>query len=175
MSLLLAKTDIISLDMAIQIRAYNHSDKAFFRSMFYESLFVPPGADPFPLSLIDEPHLAKYHLDWGREGDLCHIALMKEIKVGAIWSRYFTSNNPGYGYVSDDIPEFGIATHSDWRAMGIGSALIERHFTALRAAEKCSGVSLSADLRNRAVRLYERTGFQEVSREGDSVVMVLGF
>lgn len=140
--------------------------------MFYESLFVPPGADPFPKSIIDEPHLARYYLDWGRAGDHCHILEVDGSEVGAIWTRLFTTADPGYGFVADDVPELGIALQSDWTGQGIGSKMMTYHLDYLKK-NGCERVSLSVDVRNPAYRLYLRLGFEIVSQKGDSGVMAI--
>ena len=154
--------------MALLIRAAGPDDEALLREMQYLALFVPPGADPLPREVVDDPTIARYYVGFGsRPGDLGRIAESPDgMPIGAAWVRYSNAADPGSGYVDDETPELGIAVVDGHRGSGVGAALL----TALLAElPRCS---LSVDRRNPAMRLYERHGFVEVRREGDSVLMV---
>jgi len=153
------------------IRNLEIGDIGFFKLMFYQSLFVPPGGHPFSRAIIEEPHLSKYYHNWGKAGDLGHIGEVNGQPVGAVWSRFFTKEEAGYGYVSEEIPELGIAFSAKWRNKGVGTAILKHHINRLQGS-KISGVSLSVDTRNPAMRLYLRLGFEEVSRNEHSAIML---
>jgi len=157
--------------MAIVIRPYRHSDIPFLKEMFYQSLFVPKDQPPFDKSVLDKPGLKKYLENWGRPTDYGFVAIDQEQCIGAIWSRFFTSADPGYGFVKSEYPELGIALISKYRNKGIGSQLIQDLLDHLKQ-NKVDGVSLSVDARNPAFRLYKRLGFTETKKDGDSMTMV---
>lgn len=105
------------------------------------------------------PEIAKYLTDWGRPGDTGVIAVDPAgRRLGAAWYRFFTSLNPGYGYISDDIPEITIGVDPDARGHGIGKALLEALCNAARD-RGLARIGLSVDRKNAAVSLYERAGF----------------
>ncbi len=87
--------------------------------------------------------------------------------VGAVWSRYFTTADPGYGFVSDDIPEIGIGVVAGLRGEGIGRALLKAIIAASR-----TDLSLSVEDGNPAIDLYRREGFIEVGRVGEATTML---
>lgn len=161
---------------AYTIRPAREDDIPFLRDMLYESLYVPEGQQPFDRNVIQEPFLAKYVEGWGKEGDLGFIAVnSKGDFVGSVTSRLFTEDNKGFGYVSDDIPELGMALKAEYRGRGIGAELLSALIHELKA-QGLRGVSLSVDPANvAAVRLYERFGFKEVGVAGTSITMVTCF
>ena len=154
--------------MAPLIRAAGPDDEALLREMQYLALFVPPGADPLPREVVDDPTIARYYVGFGsRPGDLGRIAESPDgTPIGAAWVRYSNAADPGYGYVDDETPELGIAVAEECRGSGIGAALLE---ALLAELPRCS---LSVDRRNPAMRLYGRHGCTELRREGDSVLML---
>ncbi|MEL6672931.1 MAG: GNAT family N-acetyltransferase [Bacteroidota bacterium] len=160
--------------MSYSLLPLTASDHAFLKQMFYAALFVPPGKPLYAWELLEEPHLAKYWVDWGRPTDAGWIAVQKAEQLGAVWTRFFSRENAGYGFVREDIPELGIALVEGMRGKGLGTRLMQKMMAT--AQEKgWSGLSLSADTRNQAVRLYEKLGFQEVKTEGTSITMCLTF
>jgi GNAT superfamily N-acetyltransferase len=154
------------------IREASSSDEPFLREMLYYSLYVPDGVDPFDRGITTRPEIAKYVDGWGRSGDLALIAMdaISNESVGAAWMRIFTAPEKGYGYVSDNIPELGIAVLPQNRGHGVGSALLLR--LVEMASELYDAVSLSVSADNPARRLYERVGFERVGTCGDSVTML---
>lgn len=136
------------------IRPATVNDQAFVSEMQYEAFFVPPGGEPFPRSILDDPNLQKYHVGFGtRAGDVGFVAETAELEpLGAAWVRLVD----GYGFVDAETPELGIAVVVGARGRGVGSALMHELLTAV---PRCS---LSVDGRNPAKRLYERLGFVTV-------------
>ncbi|VTR28604.1 ribosomal-protein-alanine N-acetyltransferase [Actinobacillus pleuropneumoniae] len=155
------------------IRIAGREDAPFLREMLYESLYVPEGGEPFSRDILEEPFMKKYVEDWGRAGDLGYIAVNAAGKpAGSITIRYFDEGNKGFGYVSDDIPELGMALIPESRGQGLGTALMKELFRGMkeRGIQK---VSLSVAPENAAaMKLYERFGFQEAGMCGASITMV---
>jgi ribosomal protein S18 acetylase RimI-like enzyme len=115
---------------------------------------------------------ARYHRDWGRAGDLGVLAEHQGEVVGVAYSRLFTEEDHGHGYMDDETPEVAVAVREDWRGQGLGARLMR----ALAEATFAAGfkrLSLSVDAENPALRLYERLGYREVARDDDGVRMVI--
>jgi ribosomal protein S18 acetylase RimI-like enzyme len=147
------------------IRAISRDDQAFVTEMQYEALFVPPGDEPIPHEVLDQPGIARYHAGFGtRPGDVGVIAIGADAsRLGAAWVRQLE----GYGFVDGDTPELGVAVVAQHRGEGLGRELLVRLFDLV---PRCS---LSVDDRNPARRLYERLGFEDVRRDGEHAVVML--
>lgn len=102
-----------------------------------------------------------------RPTDVGFIAVREGQDVGAIWSRYFTVDEPGYGFVSEDIPELGIGVVAGRRGEGIGRALLNAMIAA-----STTDLSLSVEDGNPAAELYRKSGFVPVGRVGNSTTML---
>lgn len=155
------------------IRSITKQDIPFLWETLYESIFTPEGQVPPSRNIIKHPSISKYVKDWGRAGDFGLIAMNNSGEsIGSITIRYFKKDNKGYGYVNDEIPELGLAVLSEYRGLGIGTALIK---TLLEQGKTMgiTAISLSVDPNNPAMNLYKRIGFNEVRIEGTSVIMLL--
>ena len=111
------------------------------------------------------PDLARYVEGWGRAGDMGVVAQRDDLPVGAAWLRLWSEGDQGYGYLSDDIPELAIALLPDYRAQGIGTALLKQILSNAQHdySSACPGVCLSIRADNPALRLYQRLGFKPVA------------
>ena len=140
------------------LRAATIGDQALISAMQYEAFFVAPGDDPFPLSILDQPHIRKYHVGFGtRAGDVGVVAESVDGRpLGAAWVRLVE----GYGFVDPATPELGVAVDPGERGSGIGTAMLRELFAVV---PRCS---LSVDTRNPAIHLYERLGFATVRTDG---------
>jgi ribosomal protein S18 acetylase RimI-like enzyme len=156
--------------MSYAIRPLTPSDEPFLWEMLYQALFVSPGTQLLPKEIIYQPELAKYVQDW-QASDIGFFAILEssQISIGAAWIRLFNSNNPGYGYINDEIPELSIAVLPEYRDRGIGSQLVLHLFEHLK--KSYSTVSLSVSLENPALRLYQRLGFEIVTQSDNSLTM----
>ena len=93
--------------------------------------------------------------------------------VGAAWYRRFSRNEPGYGFISEDIPEVSIAVVPEMRGRGIGRTLLVRLIDQARA-EALPALSLSVSIHNPvAMRLYASLGFLTVAGDGDHPTMLV--
>lgn len=86
-----------------------------------------------------------------------------------------TADDPGYGFVDEDIPELGMGVVSTHRGQGVGRVLLEQ---TIRAATDrgLQGLSLNVEDENERARgLYVNTGFVVAGRVGKSDTMILTF
>lgn len=158
--------------MPLSFHPLENTTTAFFHDIFHSSFYNPPGAPPIPFETIRNPELRRYYEYWGREGDLGFVVRQDGEEIGAIWSRRFTEEEPGYGFVSPDVPEFGIAIKRGFRGDGIGQQLIDHFLGALRARGD-KQVSLSVHGDNHAAQWYQRMGFRTIAFNGKTMTMVL--
>lgn len=102
---------------------------------------------------------------YGRAGDYGVVALLDGAPVGAAWYRLFSAEDPGYGYVRDDVPELALAVQQHARRIGVARTLLTR-LLADATAQGLPAVSLSVEPENPARVLYERLGFVKVAEVG---------
>ncbi len=165
---LVGGTDNTAPPVIRPIDPVSDDDVALLRAMLYEALFVPPSAPPFPTDIVDSPELARYIAGFGSQPTdrgWCAEAFSGEL-LGAAWARQLHGRGAGYGYVDDDTPELTVAVTAAQRGRGLGTGLL----TAL--IDEVGRCSLSCDVRNPAVALYERLGFVTVRTDGHTLVML---
>ena len=164
------------MESEVILRPATAEDEEFLWQILYEAIYIPPEEDPPPVSILSDPEIARYLIDWGRAHDLGWIA--EEIDggepLGAAWLRLWDDETQGYGFYHPDYPELTIALLPESRGQGIGTQLMERLIDDARR-EGYPGISLSVSCRNPAVRLYERLGFRVIREDDCSVLMVLDF
>ncbi|MEM7534310.1 MAG: GNAT family N-acetyltransferase [Chloroflexota bacterium] len=154
------------------IRPATVNDVPFLWEMLYESIYVPEDKPQPDRALLQEPAFAHYLTDWGeRDGDVGLIAINTDNiePIGAVWTRLFPIDDPGWGFVDAQTPELGIAIRPTYRGQGIGTTLL----TALIAqmTGRFPALSLSVDPENPAMNLYTRLGFAVVGASGTSLTM----
>lgn len=139
--------------------------------MAYAALYVPAGEPKLPRSILDGPPLDRYIANFGADTyDQCLIAVADGRMIGAAWGRRYRADRPGYGFISEDIPELSIAIREGRRGGGIGTKLLEGIMAVYREMG-VAAVSLSVDQRNPAVKLYRKLGFEIVEQNEKSYVM----
>lgn len=154
------------------IREINERDQEFLFEMLYQLIFVKPGSCPPPdRDILSLPEIRKYVENWGRENNFGFIAVDNELelKIDAIWLRYFDFKNRGYGYINDNIPEIGIAVNYKRRGQGIGPALLKKLLNT--TTDSLETIALSVDPSNPAVKLYQRFRFKKCGQSGTSIIM----
>ncbi|HPN65224.1 MAG TPA: GNAT family N-acetyltransferase, partial [Candidatus Goldiibacteriota bacterium] len=92
--------------------------------------------------------------------------------AGAAWYILFPENDKGYGFVEAGIPEISVAVRKEFRNRGIGTLLL-KELTALAHIKGYYALSLSTDMKNPSVRLYERMGFKKIKQNKADWVMRL--
>jgi len=162
---------LVSSELDCLIRPLLHSDEAVLWEMLYHAIYVPDGAAPPEREVVYHPQLARYVRDWGRAGDSGFLAENPASRdpIGAAWLRSLKGDDKGFGYVDHATPELSVAVLPGYRGSGIGTRLLAKLLEA--ASLDYDAVSLSVDAGNRAVRLYERLGFQTVGTTGTSLTM----
>jgi DNA-binding MarR family transcriptional regulator/GNAT superfamily N-acetyltransferase len=122
---------------------------------------------------LDRPEFAHYFAGFDETRDRGVVALDDEGPVGAAWVRFLPADDPGYGFVAEDVPELTLAVDARARGRGIGTALLTR-LQNEGCAAGWRGISLSVEDGNAGARaLYERAGYRVVGRNGDSDTMLL--
>ena len=149
----------------LDIRDVEHVKWALYEAVAWNPERVLP---PFGLA-IEHPELARYHAGWGRPGDLGVVAESWGDVVGVALCRLFTEADYGHGYVDDETPELAVAVAEWRRGVGVGTSLMHELVDAAREAG-FTRLSLSVDEDNPALRLYERLGYRELSRDGTASV-----
>ncbi|KIL51250.1 hypothetical protein KP77_07620 [Jeotgalibacillus alimentarius] len=154
----------------MQVRQMKEEEYDFFLDMLYESIYMTETKPPRE-ALLESEGLKKYHENWGRPGDEVLVAEKEGELVGAVWYRQFTEEHQGYGFVSPDIPEIGMAVKASERGKGIGRRLLEE-IVAFAMSQGHEALSLSVDpFNHHAFKLYKSVGFYKVGTSGTSVTM----
>ena len=122
--------------------------------------------------VLAEPALAHYVSDWPRDGDVGFVAEDGMMPIGAAWWRFFSSHDPGYGYIDEFTPELSIAVVEGARQRGAGTQLLQALIAEARRTD-VPAISLSVESDNRAASLYRRLGFEERFHTGGSITMSL--
>ena len=118
------------------------------------------GLDDRPLPATDDPAVRAL---LPRRGDLALVATDDRAqRLGAAW-WHFQEPPLVVDARGHSLPEIAMAVCDDARGRGIGSRLLEE--LAERAAERFDALVLNVHLRNPALRLYMRSGF-EVAGKG---------
>ncbi len=145
------------------------ADPVFLLEMLYEAVFWrDDGRDERPPleSLLNDPHYAAYVEGWGRPGDTALIAFDRSDEpVGAAWARHFPATAPGYGFISEAIPELAIGVFAEFRRQGVGSLLLGSLIARVTAAGE-PALSLSVETDNPSRQLYLKHGFVTVPPAG---------
>lgn len=162
---------VLTLEIILKSRVSN--EEQHLRDFLYHAIYVAPGDSSPQKDIINEPHLASYYEDWGKKDDQVLFALSENLVVGACWTRCFPDDRPGYGTIHSDIPELSLAVLPKYRGKGIGTKLLERFFDG--RLFRYAAVSLSVHEANPAIRLYQRFGFKNFEKKGQSVIMIKRF
>ena len=152
------------------IRPLKVEDEPFLWEMLYQALYVPEGQRALPREIVQIPELARYFQGWGRRGDCGFLGCdpLANQPVGAVWLRLPVGEYKGYGYVDNNTAELSIAVFPEYRGRGTGTQLLT-HLLASEWGRSPLALSVSAD--NPAVRLYQRFGFETVSKSDGSLTM----
>ena len=153
------------------IRTATVGDADFLTVMLGEAMaWRPEDRASGTADLLARPESAHYVTGWPRSDDLGVVA-ETDVPVGAAWSRFFTAEDPGYGFVAPDVPELSVAVVESWRGRGVGRLLLAGLIERARHAG-FDRLSLSVELENPAIHLYRSLGFEPVGRSGGAVTLI---
>ena len=134
----------------------------------YEAIYQSESSQPIPRTILQQPPLWKYIENFGsRKGDLCAVAIIDNLIIGAVWVRFVHS----YGFVHEELPELSISLYPEYRGQGIGTQLM-LYIQRMLKESGYYGVSLSVSKQNRAFQLYQTLGFSIVQEKESDYVMV---
>jgi ribosomal protein S18 acetylase RimI-like enzyme len=161
------KPDLIIREMA-------KHETPFLEDMLHQAIFTPEGSLPPEKSIIFEPFLYHYIKDFGLKHDFALVAELDNKPIGAIWSRIFSTEEKGYGFVDATTPELSMAIDAAHRNSGVGAVLLHEILEKL-ANQGYKQVSLSVDMRNFAYSFYKKMGFETHQIKDNSAVMAHKF
>ena len=155
------------------IRPASAADGHFLERMLVAAADWRPGTSARPLeAVLLDPELAHYVVGWPQPTDFGVIADDNGGKpIGAAWCRFFSADDPGYGFVSPDVPEVSVGVVAESRGVGVGRALMSALIDEARR-RSIEQLSLSVEVDNYAKRLYTDFGFVVVDEAGGAATMV---
>lgn len=154
--------------MNYNIRTLLEGEERLLQDFLYEAIFVPEGVPAPPKSIINQPELQVYTIDFGKKKD--DIALVAEVDkrvVGAVWVRIMND----YGHVDNDTPSFAISLYKDYRGFGIGTDLMREMLRTLKD-RGYKQASLAVQKANYAVKMYQKAGFEIVDENEEEYIML---
>lgn len=128
--------------------------------------------------IMAEPRNSQYVTEWQRPTDFGTVAVSDSDSdsnepMGAVWAGVSSRDQPGYGFISESVPELSIAVFPGRRGEGIGGVLLRACIERSRALG-WSALSLNVEDGNHtALSLYQRHSFRVVGRNGESDTMLL--
>lgn len=119
-----------------------------------------------------DPKLRHYCSFQPGRGDFGFVTEVAGNSVGVVWLLFLGEDDPGFGYISAEVPELSVCVIPAWLGRGLGSRLIMR---ALAEAKNrgLRNVSLSVEDENPARHLYERLGFHAPDPDADDGTMII--
>lgn len=152
----------------LTFRPISNKDRAVLREATYHNLNW--NRDRFSFKDIDSNPKFSHYYNLGQK-DFGFIAERHQQVLGVVWLKYFIENDPGFGYISDDIPELSISIFPVYRNCGFGTNLLKYTIEEARIRE-ITHISLSVEFENEIARnLYEKLGFQYI--DGTDGIMLL--
>ncbi|MBU1657650.1 GNAT family N-acetyltransferase [bacterium] len=114
--------------------------------------------DAYNKTLADFPQLCIYEKHYGlTQKDLGLYALLEHEIAGAAWIRLLREEDGANAYVDEKTPVLIIGIKPEFRAQGIGSAMLEQ--LLLEAGALYEQISVSVVKDSPAIKFYERFGF----------------
>ena len=154
--------------MDYTIRGMQENEYEILKDFLYEAIYIPEGVQAPPKSIINEPELQVYVVDFGKkEDDICFLAESDGKVIGAVWVRVMND----YGHIEEGVPSFAISLYKEYRGCGIGTTLMKKMLCELRQRgyEKAS---LTVQKANYAVKMYKNIGFEFVDENEEEYIMV---
>ncbi|MEB3012036.1 GNAT family N-acetyltransferase [Parvimonas sp. D2] len=153
--------------MNFKIRELKKCEIKLLNTFLYEAIFIPEGVPEPSKDIINHPDLQIYISDFGKKDDICYVADVEGIVVGAVWTRIIND----YGHIDDETPSLSISLLKEYRNLGIGTKLMKQIILALKE-KGYKQVSLSVQKVNNAVRMYKKVGFGIIHENEKDYIMV---
>ncbi len=153
--------------MKYNIREIKTNEYELLKDFLYEAIFIPEGIEPPSRTIINQPELQIYFMDFGKQDDNALVVEMEGKIVGAVWTRIMKD----YGHIDDDTPSFAISLYKEYRGMGIGTEMM-RQMLALLKKKGYRKASLAVQQANYAVKIYQRVGFEIVDQNEEEYIMI---
>jgi GNAT superfamily N-acetyltransferase len=156
----------------VTVRPATGDDIELLIAMLIEAVNWEPGRDFSRERILADPVLAHYITAWPRPGEHGAVACAPDGRLaGACWLRFFTADDPGYGFVAPNVPELSIGVVRRYRGKGVGRTLL-REVADQARGRGTSRISLSIERANAARQLYVKEGFVTVESGPDADVMI---
>ncbi len=154
------------------IRAATNSDARVLSDMLVEASNWNIVTARSRVAVLEDPRVNRYVAGWPRSGDFGSVAVDSHgSPIGACWARLFPLDAPGSGFVATGVPEITLGVNAQWRAQGVGRALLKAIAKqAVQAGHQ--RLSLSVDRANFAQRLYISEGYVTVESSERADIMV---
>ncbi len=150
------------------IREIKQFEIPLLTDFLYEAIYQPENIPKVARTVLQDPMIWAYVDRFGiLPDDLCHVAVVDGVIVGAVWSRRGFS----YGKVDEFTPELAISLYPEFRNRGIGSLLLSHHLSQLKE-RGYKHISLSVDKTNFAVKMYQKAGFEIIDERKHDYLMI---
>lgn len=150
------------------IREMLEEEYGLLEDFLYEAIFVPKGMPSPPKSIIRQPELQVYLMDFGKKKDDMGLVADIDTKVvGAVWVRIMND----YGHVNNRTPSFAISLYKEYRGLGIGTSLMKEMLCKLKQ-RGYKQASLAVQKENYAVKLYKKVGFEITDENQEEYIMI---
>lgn len=150
------------------IREMLEEEYGLLEDFLYEAIFVPKGMPSPPKSIIKQPELQVYLMDFGKKKDDMGLVADIDTKVvGAVWVRIMND----YGHVNNRTPSFAISLYKEYRGLGIGNSLMKEMLCKLKQ-RGYKQASLAVQKENYAVKLYKKVGFEITDENQEEYIMI---
>ena len=157
--------------MDFSIREMRVEEYPLLKEFLYQAIFQRDENALIPRSVLNDPSIAVYIRDFGKEeDDLCLCAEVEMNVIGAVWVR----NIEGFGSIDVRTPEFALSLYPTYRGYGIGTALMRRMLEKLEKAGY-EQASLAVQKENAAKNMYRRLGFEICDENEEEFIMVYRF
>jgi ribosomal protein S18 acetylase RimI-like enzyme len=157
--------------MDFSIREMRVEEYPLLKEFLYQAIFQRDENALIPRSVLNDPSIAVYIRDFGKEeDDLCLCAEVETNVIGAVWVR----NIEGFGSIDARTPEFALSLYPTYRGYGIGTALMRRMLERLEKAGY-KQASLAVQKENAAKNMYLRLGFEICAENEEEFIMVYRF
>ena len=159
------------MDIEYIIRQIREEEISLLKNFLYEAVFQRDENNLIPREVIEEPEVKVYIEGFGKPDDLCLVAEVEGIIVGAVWTRILCGETKGFGNIDNETPEFAISIYKEYRGKGIGTSLMKAMIELLKE-HGYKKTSLAVQKDNYAVQMYKDVGFSIIGENEEEYLMV---